>query len=79
MDGYMIRIQTIDGAINYEGNAVMAKRTERFIRIPMPWKRKIFSIKADEVGWYRPVLGIYWYKPSANSSGVIIRIGWSCA
>jgi hypothetical protein len=49
-------------------------RTERFIRLRMPWKRRFYDINHDEMAVGHPTLCIYWYKPAA--AALIIRMAW---
>ena len=50
-------------------------RTERFIKIKMPWRREMYSILTDELVNVRPVFSLYWYRPAPDA--LVIRFGWS--
>jgi hypothetical protein len=70
-----MRVHTINAAVIYNGKAVIEPRTERYIHIPMPWKRRMYTPANDDFGIRRPVLGIYWYSRPAGCLNV--RIGWT--
>lgn len=75
----MIKTQTIDGALIHDGKAIIEPRTESYIKIPMPWRKQIYSPISEDLGWRRPVLAIYWYNPAkGNQWARTIRIGWTC-
>jgi hypothetical protein len=82
MDG-MIGTQVIDYAHTYlengEYKVEKRQRKERYIRLTMPWKRKMYSIRQDEEDWFHPVFVIYWHRPSTQVRNAwIIRFGWTC-
>jgi hypothetical protein len=73
----VIKTQTIQAAINHCGVPRLEPREERYIHLPLPWWRKIYSLNWDEEVWSRLIFAVYWYKPNQFSPCWIIRVGWT--
>ncbi len=73
----IIKDQTIKAARMFNGEAEVYERFERFIHIPMPWTKRMYTPINDDYGVRRPVLAIYWWRASPNALSLFIRIGWT--
>jgi hypothetical protein len=49
---------------------------ERYVEIPMPWTRLMYTPNHDDFGVRRPVFAIYWYVPE-GSEVLCMRFGWT--
>jgi hypothetical protein len=52
-----------------------ATRTERYVHIPMPWTKAMYTPANDDFGIRRPAFAIYWHRPGYKTLSV--RFGWT--